>query len=155
MPSITASRYIDAPRERVFEVFIDLERAPERIESIQKIEILTDGPIGKGTRFRETRVMFGRAEAQEMEITELEPERSYTAFCDAHGTHYVARYDFHAEGQGTRVAMRFDVTPVSLVAKVMSLAARLMMKSMKKMLEADLDALGAVAEQGAAGAGEA
>lgn len=48
---------INAPIEKVFDVFTDLEKAPERVKGIAKLEIL-EGPlrIQVGTKWRETRV---------------------------------------------------------------------------------------------------
>jgi hypothetical protein len=64
-------------------VFTDLDGAAERVDGIQKLEKLTDGPVGLGTRFRETRRMFRKEAAEEMEFTAFEPGRSYGVCCDA------------------------------------------------------------------------
>ena len=58
MAQFTLKKHIEAPPERVFEVVTDLRGAPERIRGITKMEVLTEGPIGGGTRYRETRIMF-------------------------------------------------------------------------------------------------
>lgn len=43
---------IDAPRERVWEVLSDLEAWPQRIETVDTVELLTPAPIGEGSRVR-------------------------------------------------------------------------------------------------------
>jgi uncharacterized membrane protein len=43
---------IDAPRERVWEVLSGLEAWPERIETVDSVELLTPPPIGAGSRVR-------------------------------------------------------------------------------------------------------
>ena len=43
---------IDAPQERVWAVLSDLEAWPQRIETVDELELLTDGPISKGSRVR-------------------------------------------------------------------------------------------------------
>jgi len=65
-------KYIEAPREVVFDAALDLHSAAENIGAITKMEVLTDGPIGLGTRFRETRVMFRKEATELMEITVFE-----------------------------------------------------------------------------------
>ena len=88
MGMITVVKIIDAPLDRVFEVFTDLPGTPGRISAITKLEVLTDGPIGVGTRWRETRVMFGREATETMEITAIDPPRSYSAAANSCGCHY-------------------------------------------------------------------
>ena len=61
MPSFTLSRRVEALIDAVFAAFSDIPRGHEMIEQITAIEMLTDGPVGVGTRWRETRMMFKRA----------------------------------------------------------------------------------------------
>ena len=43
---------IDAPQQRVWDVLSDLEAWPERIETVDTVELLTPAPIAKGSRVR-------------------------------------------------------------------------------------------------------
>jgi uncharacterized membrane protein len=43
---------IDAPQQRVWEVLSDLEAWPQRIETVEHVELLTPPPIAAGTRAR-------------------------------------------------------------------------------------------------------
>jgi uncharacterized membrane protein len=43
---------IDATQERVWQVLNDLESWPERIETVDEVELLTPGPMAKGSRVR-------------------------------------------------------------------------------------------------------
>jgi uncharacterized membrane protein len=43
---------IDAPQQRVWDVLGDLEGWPQRIETVDTIELLTPAPITKGSRVR-------------------------------------------------------------------------------------------------------
>ena len=43
---------IDAPQQRVWEVLSDLEAWPQRIETVDTVELLTPAPIGTGSRVR-------------------------------------------------------------------------------------------------------
>jgi len=68
---------IAAPSALVWSVVTDIERAAENIPAIKSVEIL-DGPrTGKGLRWRETRVMFGREATEVMEIAEWKPPTSH------------------------------------------------------------------------------
>ena len=43
---------IDAPQQRVWDVLSDLEAWPQRIETVDTVELLTPAPIGPGSRVR-------------------------------------------------------------------------------------------------------
>ena len=43
---------IDAPQQRVWDVLSDLEAWPRRIETVERVELLTPGPITAGSRVR-------------------------------------------------------------------------------------------------------
>jgi uncharacterized protein YndB with AHSA1/START domain len=137
---------INAPRERVFEMFADLRSAAGRIKAIDKIEMLTDGPVGKGTRFAETRSMFGRSHTETMEITEWNPPQSYTASAYSCGTRCITTFTFKADGAATIVDVVYTATPVTFFAKLMSFMLAVMISTCRKMFENDLADLKAAAE---------
>jgi carbon monoxide dehydrogenase subunit G len=146
MFGFTVDRHVAAPPDVVFARASDFRRAPETIAAIVKMEMLTDGPVRVGTRFRETRVLFGRAATEEMTVTALEPPKRYTLAAESHGSRYHTELSFAPDGQGTRVTMTFAATPVTFMARVMSVLMRPMMKSMVKMCAKDLDDLKAAIE---------
>jgi len=147
MAGITIRKHIDAPVEEVFARATDLAKAHEVIRGIEKIELLSEGPVGKGTRFRETRIMFGRQATEEMEILEFEPPRRYTLGAQSHGCRYHSEYLLEPNGPGTVLQMTFEATPLTMVAKIMSVIMKPMMKSMGKLCNQDLDDLKAAIER--------
>jgi hypothetical protein len=146
MVKYTLDQYVDAPRERVFATATDLRRAPEFMSGIQALEVLTEGPIRKGTRFRETRMMFKRPATVEMEITSFDPPRSYDVGCEDHGCVYATRFRFEPKGSGTNVVLEWEAVPQTLVARVMGVIFAPMIKSCMKLLRKDLQDLGHAAE---------
>lgn len=139
MAALTYSMRIDAPVDRVFTIAADIPNAAGRISGITKVELETDGPIGKGTRFRETRVMFGKEHTETLEITEFDPPRSYSVGCDSCGVLWDSRFTFTPEAGGTRVDLVMKSTPRTLMAKVMgALTAPMMRKTMDKCINSDL-----------------
>lgn len=146
MSKIEVSTQIDAPVERVFALFTDLGKAEENIDGIKKLELLTSGPIGKGTQFRETRVMLGKEATEEMEITEFEPNESYRVEAESCGAKYITKYSFQPKGDTTVVRMSFEGKPLTFAAKLMSPAMLLMAKSVRQCLESDMACLKRIAE---------
>lgn len=141
MAAIEVQIDIHAPRARVFEVFSDLASCAQRINGIQSLELLSDGPMQEGTRWRETRKMFGQDASEDMWVTAFDPPNSYTVEAESHGSHYTSTYWFEEAAQLTRVRLRFASTPISLGAKLMSLFSAAFMGPVKKMLLADMQDL--------------
>jgi carbon monoxide dehydrogenase subunit G len=147
MASFSMSKRINAPVDRVFGIFTDFEHAADRIRGIQRLELLTNGPIGVGTRFRETRMMFKREATEEMEITAFEPGSSYAFGGNSCGSEFSTRFRFKPDAGGTRVDVDMQFRPVSLFAKIMSpLMGWMMGPSMRKAFDQDMEDLKAVAE---------
>ncbi|MEM0927596.1 MAG: SRPBCC family protein [Planctomycetota bacterium] len=111
------------------------------IPAITKIEMLTDGPVGVGTRFIETRVIFGREASETMEVLEYENPSHYLLAAESHGSRYRTRFSFVAEGDKTKVVMSFQAEPITFFAKVMSFVMKPMMKKMVALCAKDLAAL--------------
>jgi hypothetical protein len=147
MADLTLTQHINAPVETTFHLATDLDNWPGRIKGITKVERLTTGPVGVGTRFRETRIMFGRPSTEEMEFTEFEPNRCYVVEADSGGCHFHSEFRFEPADGGTRVTMAFTSQPQSFMAKVAGKLMGWMMRSaIRKCVQQDLDDLKAAAE---------
>ena len=133
------SRHINAPIETVFDAVTDLRKAEERIEAIVKMEVLTDGPIGVGTRFRETRVMFGKEATEEMEIGSFDRPNGYTVTAESHGCKYLSGFRLEEVDGGTTITMTFEAFPQTTVAKVMGVLTKPLQKKMGEMIGKDLE----------------
>ncbi len=139
MGSLQTSTHIDAPPERVFATITDLHGAAERISGIKHLEVLTDGPVGRGTRWRETRTMFGKDATEEMEITEFTPGVGYTTEAESCGCLYRCALAATPEDGGSRLTMTFESKPMTFVGKIMgAVMMPLMRKSMIRLVEKDL-----------------
>lgn len=146
MPVFAIKRHVSATPEHVFGVATDFRRAPEFIRGIKKVEVLTEGPVGVGTRFRETRMMFKREATEEMVVSVFEPPTRYTLESESCGCRYHSEFHFTRTGSGTDMEFRFDAQPLSMMAKILSILFRPMMKGVIKMIENDLDDVKAAAE---------
>ena len=146
MGRFTTTRLVDAAPERAFDAFTDLDNAAETVRAIKKLEVLGDGSIGVGTRFRETRMMFKREATEEMEITAFERPTRFAVECESRGCAIDSNFAFTPEGSGTRVDVEFDLKPLTFFAKMMTPVSKLMLLSCKKQFEADMEDMAAVAE---------
>jgi hypothetical protein len=140
---------VGADPARTFEAFTDLRRADQRISGIRRLEVLTDGPIRKGTRFRETRIVFNREATEEMEVTDFQPGRSYAVACQSCGMAWSSTFRFSPEAGGTRVELEMNTRPITILARLMSPLGALMAGSVRKCVEQDMNDLRRYLESGA------
>ncbi len=138
---------VAAPADVVWAIITDLDRSPEIITGIDGVERLDTGSgFDVGTRWRETRTMFGREATEEMEVTALDPGRSYTVEADGHNVHYVSTLSLEPTEGGTRITMSFTAQPDGLISKVLAnTVGRLMIGTTRKALQRDLEDIAAAA----------
>jgi len=143
------TRHVAAPVARVWAIATDLTNAADVIDDIDAVQVLTPGPFDVGTRWRETRTMFGRTASEEMSVTAVQHERSYTAEADSRRTHYVSTFTFApADAGGTDVTMSFAGEPSGTLARALTrLTAPLTRRAVEKTLRADLHDIAAAAER--------
>lgn len=149
MPQLTLSETFRCPPERAFAAITDFAHAADFITGVLKMEILTDGGIGLGTRLRETRKMYGREATEEMEITGWDPPRSVTIEARSHGAHYLTTYTVTPTAEGAEVRLDFEARPLTLGAKILSVVFRRAILSVRNMLASDLAEVRSHAETGA------
>jgi len=149
MPRFTFSTHIAAPPERVFEKSTDFEHAPEFLSGVERTEVVTDGPVAKGTTWRETRVMFGKEHTETLEVADFNPPKSLRIGCDSCGVIWDSEFRFTPEKGGTRVDLVMEGKAQTFWARVMGAVMMPMMaRSIKKAIEQDLADIKCVCEGG-------
>lgn len=141
-PLLVAHRS-SAPPERVWALASDFANAPECVRAITKVEMLTPGPVGQGTRFREWR---GR-QVVDMEVAAWSPPRSYALRGNAMGTEFTSEIRCVPEGRGTRLEMEIRMRPMTFAAKLLAPLLALMSRLMVKSCAKDLEDISAAAER--------
>ncbi len=89
----------------------DLDRALQWMPGAQRIEILTPGPFAVGTKWRETRKMFGKLAHETFTVTGLEPARSLSLYCNGReGTSGMGDMNFRMECVDTPTGSTLNFT---------------------------------------------
>lgn len=139
MPATTVTRHVDAPCEVVWGVLTDLDHAPEVMEAISRVERVHGDGFDVGTRWRETRTMFGRDATEEMEVTSIDPPRGYVVEADGQDAHYRTEFTLDEEAGGTRVTMVFGAEPRGVTGRLMAATVgRLFAAATRRAVAADL-----------------
>lgn len=146
MGRLTLNEQVAAPPDVVFAVASDLPRAAEHISGIERIEMLSPGPVGVGTRWKETRTMFGRSATEELEVAAFDPPHGYTIASESCGAAFECRFSFQPSDGGTLVTLDLEYRPVSMFAKLMSPLSGMMIGSAEKAMRQDLADLKQAAE---------
>ncbi|WP_411072328.1 SRPBCC family protein [Streptomyces sp. cmx-4-25] len=139
--SVVVERRVVASPGRVWEAITDLPDLPRMLTGVRKVEVLTPGGFGVGTRWRETRRTLGREATEEMTVTACEPPDRYVTVADSHGTRYVSELTLTPDGTGSTVLrMTFSARPAHGRAPgaVGRLLARFGAKAVAKALAKDL-----------------
>lgn len=76
-PEIRMSITINAPIARVWEIAADIQRQPEWMHEMKRVEMITPGPIRVGSRGRATVRIFGISTTDDVVITQLEPPHAF------------------------------------------------------------------------------
>jgi uncharacterized protein YndB with AHSA1/START domain len=107
---LTVDRVIRAGPDEVWAVLTDLEQAPETLRGVTAVEVLEGDGYGVGTRWRETRRIFGKAETQTMEVTECDPPHRTTVTSRSAGVDYRSVFTLEPVEADTRLTICFGAS---------------------------------------------
>lgn len=138
MAKITLNEHFATPPARAFAVLTDLANLPKIISGIDKVEVLAVGPVGVGTRFRETRRLYGRMATEEMEVTAWDPPRSFTLEARSHGSHYLITHTLTPKDGGADVELAFATEALTPIARILSFLMQGMTKGVGDLMRKDL-----------------
>lgn len=168
MWSTQAARHVQAPAVVVWQVITDLEGMARHLPGILRLERLSDdgpGTYRRGTRWRETRRMFGREASEVMEVAAVDPERRTDIVAEHGGVRYETGFDLTpagngAEPEGTDLVFRFAAVQTGEAPKGlkglastagMTLMGPLALRATRKQMETELRHIAERAEHLAAG----
>lgn len=139
--SVVVERRIAAGPGPVWEALTDLAGMERMLSGVTKVEVITEGAFGIGTRWRETRRMLGKEATEEMWVTACEPPERFVVEAASRGARYVSEWLLRADGpSATTVRMTFTAVPPG---GVMGLLARILggvgARAVSRAVARDLD----------------
>ena len=139
---------IHAAPHAVFSVLTDIDNAKRWTPNCVGVERLTPGRFAVGTRWRETRKMYGGEATEEFEVTRCDPPRRIELFVDGRkGSSKRGEYRFVYKlapvEEGTRVTLRGSVSTPGWLWK---LVGKMFVGSFKKACVKDLQTMRAYIE---------
>ena len=138
--TISEEIQIAASKSAVWAIITDIENAQQTKSGIESIEVINKPENGfVGFKWREGRKMFGKLDYVTMWISEAVENKYYKAAAHCHGSKYLSTFTIEEHNNQSLLRMTFEATAISTGAKIMNgLMSRLIKKSMKKVLQQDL-----------------
>ncbi|MDQ0271809.1 SRPBCC family protein [Cytobacillus purgationiresistens] len=118
MADFRSSVMINKPLDEVFEYMLNVDNIHEIMPIVAKREQETEGQIGKGTRFLETRSIRGKNITSTIEVLAFEQNRTFTTKSDSSGLIVEYKYDFHEIEEGTQVELEANLQTTGLRMKL-------------------------------------
>lgn len=128
-PAFTGKTTIDCPISEVFDFISDLRNGPKMNEDILSVEKLTEGPIGVGSKFKETKVIRGRNTEAMIEVVLFEANKAFSAQSEVNGLKVTYHYQLSEGNNGTIVKFQCELKTSGLI---MTLTKPLIAKILKK-----------------------
>jgi len=152
MSTVAVTRLVEAPVAAVWQVFTDLPSRCDRLSTVIAVELLSRGPFGAGTVWRETRTMADGGEiTEEFRVDECVIPERFVVTSPGIGAEYRMTYTFVPviEGRhrgGTMVTVVQDGTPTAPAGRFLALVfGGLAARTVEGALRRDLDDLAAAA----------
>jgi len=127
MSTVAVTHVVDAPVERVWLMVTDLASRIHWLSSVDSVEVVTPGPFGAGTVWRETRTMPDRARVtEEFCVRDCEAPHRFVVISPGIGADYEMTYTFvpvrvGRHRGGTSVTVEQRGTPSGPTGRVLEL----------------------------------
>lgn len=147
--STSLTQHVNASPEKVWTVISDILGSAATLSGVESIQMVSEGPYGEGTRWKETRSMIGRRETVEMWVAEADPPHSTTVKALQGGADYTSRFTLAERDGGTDLTLTFGaevLRPTAVSRIMMALFGKLGMKVTRKALAKDLAEIAVKAE---------
>jgi Polyketide cyclase / dehydrase and lipid transport len=145
MSELSVSREVSVSPEALWELITDLDSSPNVISAVTMIERLDGGRgFDVGTRWRETRLIFGRETTEILQVTDMDPGRSYTVETDSGYRSVIA---VEPAPSGSIITIAFGAEPAGTVSKMLAgTFGKLFEGGTRQALVQDLDDIAAAAQ---------
>lgn len=126
MKGFRFSEHIDRSPDEVFAVISDPREAVAFLENITDSTKTTDGPIGVGTTFRETRVVGGKESSADLLVVAHEPSSRVGISTEAEGITVTYDYRLTPDRGGTRLDWTCELEAGGLRRMMLPMVAAIM-----------------------------
>jgi hypothetical protein len=140
---------LQGSRAAIWKVITDIENSSKLIRGIERIEVLEKPSQGLvGLRWRETRMLFGKAATAEKWVTSAVENEYYTTRAEDGGFVFLTTFRMSDGDGGITLTSSHVSEPHGFVARLMSIPMALLFKGvLKKAILQDLHDIQAAVER--------
>jgi len=145
---VEAQVTINGSKAAIWAAITNIENASETISGIENIEVLEKPANGLvGLKWRETRMLFGKAATAEKWITDAAENEFYKTKAEDRGFVYLCTKSISESSGGITLTESHESKPQGIVAKLLSIPMGFLFKGVaKKALLQDLNDIKAAVE---------
>jgi uncharacterized membrane protein len=137
MAKVEASVVINRPIEEVFAFAANIENNAQWQSGVLEAQATSEGPIGVGTTYRYVAQLLGRRIKADGEVTEYEPNRTYSFESTSGPFPIEGGLTCEAAEGGTKVTLAVEAD----IGGFFKMAEPLVVRTIKKQFEADVGKL--------------
>lgn len=119
MPAFENTATIQRPAEEVFAFLADFENVPMWNYAIEDTRKMSAGPVGVGTRYRQTRTIPART-TEEFEVTVFQPASRLAIHGDIGPFRATVSYELEAVAGVTRLVNAVELEPAQARLKLLA-----------------------------------
>lgn len=121
---------IEATKEEIWRVMTDIEHENQTLHNVNDVEILEKPNESlNGLKWKETRILFGREEAEEISVTEFRENSFYKTHSESHGMTHDATYAIEPEGDHNLLMVDYISKPQRFSTRLTNLLFGSLMKT--------------------------
>jgi len=136
MNSIEVSIEIEAPIDAVFNTVADVREFSKALPHVASYEFLNDKIAEVGSKFRETRIMNGKHQVNELEITDFIPNEMVRIISENHGTIWDTVFTTITENGTTILTLEMEARSNKVL---LNMLIKVIMGMVKKAVIKDLE----------------
>ena len=145
---VEAQVTINGSRAAIWAAITNIENASEIISGIENIEVVEKPANGLvGLKWRETRMLFGKAATAEKWITDAVENEFYKTRAESDGFVFLSTMSISESSGGVTLTSSHDSKPQGIVAKLKSIPMPLFKGMVKKALLQDLNDIKSAVER--------
>jgi uncharacterized protein YndB with AHSA1/START domain len=110
---------IPRPPEEVFPWLLEEDKVPRWTSRLEAYDVVGDGPIGRGTRFRQVLTVKGQKLDVELEVMAYDPPRAAESRFSLQGVAVATVYALTPVGEGTELTQSLDGKATSFKARML------------------------------------
>jgi hypothetical protein len=139
--------FADAPRDVVYRTLTDISNRPNFVSAVERVDLLSKGPVGIGTHYVEGRTVFGRGVAIEFTVGDYDPPGIFVLSAESAGVGFEISCTLGYTGHETDITLELVGMPESIGGRFAAFGLSVLANRLGAELSTELDEIAREAER--------